>query len=197
MRYFVIFASVCLMLAWASVATAQVPGVGGNLGSPPSIDETYTSGIIGSEGNPIGIILDPNAGPWKKTFLGVGGGQLIIDEWLGIAGPPAWTDWDELILTPNWIWTAAQVVTPDQGILNGTISTKFQPNDFVVFNFNPPEMPGTKLHVTKTLTWSGGLPVPQNATVIVEQWPTPEPGTIVLLTTGLLALGLGYIRRRK
>jgi hypothetical protein len=212
MRYFVIFASAFLVLACMSVATAQTPGTGLSEGTIPGLSTEYTVPgttleIGGGVAGPVGIYLDPGAGPWKKTLIDVINGSLNLIEHIqislepsGLPGP-SWTDWDEQIMTPNWGWAAVPVPTvglSDDGNVTGTISTKNIniPNDFVEFDFNPENNPAV-LTVTKTLVYTGPGPVPGKATVVVEEYPTPEPGTIVLLTTGLLALGLGYIRRRK
>jgi hypothetical protein len=223
-RYSVIFASVFLVLTCMSVATAQMPGASGDdtkITDPALINDYAVIGTtieIGGpgQGGPVGMYLDPNAGPWQKTFFGVINGSLNIIEHIVIGanptvnppGPP-WTDWDELIKTPGWHWQINPVPTltlsdhPIDPPIPGIVSTNGvpgNPNNFVVFNFAP-ENPGVVLTVTKTLVWNGPGPAPLPGTpasnVLIYEYPTPEPSTIVLLISGLLALGLGYIRRRR
>jgi hypothetical protein len=215
MRYIVCLTGMFLVLVCTSVVVAQVPGLSGDPSKTPGIIEYYTNGNIGSEDNPIGVYLDPNAGPWIKNFLGVNGGLFNINEWVAIVGDPnypnppgpPWTDWDEQIMTPGWIWAAnpapnADVYTWDainmRWVLKKSVAEAANStNTFVEFDFIPPESPNELLNITKTLVWSGPGSAPVNATIVVWQWPTPEPGTIALLATGLLALGLGRVWRRK
>jgi hypothetical protein len=195
------------MLACASAAMAAAPAASGDQVTPSWIEDvSATSGSvdIGSPGG-VGIYLDPTAGPWQKNIFGISVSPLPIHEIIAILpaptglNGPSWTDWDEQILTPGWSWAAQPTVTlSDDGIVFGTVSTKVNQNDFVVFNFNPAENPGATLTISKALVWNNGVGLPpQNSMVTIIEYPTPEPGTIVLLISGLLALGLGYIRRRK
>ena len=212
MRYFVILTSAFLVLAWTSVAMAvPPPSASGNLsGTQSPVDEysgTGTGPVDIGGGTGIGIYLDPNAGPWQKLIVGISVSPKTILEGINImadpnyipAPGPAWTDWDEQIMTLGWHWANASLVItePDLSTKNviGVISTKVNPNDFVVFNFIPAENPGATLAITKNLVFNAGVPVNQNCLII--EYPTPEPATIVLLISGLLAFGLGYIRRRK
>jgi len=215
MRNFVFFASMFLVLACTSVSTAQFPGLSGNPNGTPGMEDYYTNGYIGSETNPTGVYLDPNAGPWIKHCW-VNNGVFNFNEWVQIQndptyptqpGPP-WTDWDEVIKDPsgNWSWqatapTKVDVYTYDSSnnpvykktVLEAANST----NTYLEFDFNPPEFPVELLNIQKTLVWSGPGSAPVGTYVTVWEYPTPEPATIVLLISGLLALGLGYIRQRK
>ena len=196
MRYLVILSSVFLVLAWTSVATAQ-HGISDVQPSPSWIDSIDVGGgstlDIGSGqgGQPIPIFYDPLAGPWQKV-LGNFVAPLTINEAITIApGGPNWTDWEEQILTPGWVWAGGASLT----ILgDGTANVTLPNQQTVKFDF-PSQGVGTTLIINKVLQWNGG----GNPTmpVTINEWPTvPEPGTIVLLISGLLALGLGYIRRR-
>ena len=214
MRYFVIFTGTFLVLACASVAMAVAPAASGEQVTPSWTEEfSATSGHVDiGGGTGVGVYLDPNAGPWQKIIFGIFVSPLPINETINIMadprtipplpGGPAWTDWDELILTPGWGWANASLVItePDQTqkTIAGTVKTILNPSDFVEFDFNPAENPGASLFITKSLVWNGPpgqMPLP--STVIINEYPTPEPATIVLLISGLLALGLGYIRQRK
>jgi hypothetical protein len=218
MRYLIVFSSVFLLLACASAAMADPAHAGPNLTvSPdPSLPD-WASGSSGevniddTSNGASGIYLDPNAGPWVKQFVGMlGVNSIKITEKVHIQGnpltpgQPPWTDWDELIdpiKNPvGWQWVtapAAPTVTPSDDVnVTGTIKTVYNTNDFVEFDFNHAENPGVVLTIVKYIKWTGA-PGANPQQVWLDQYPTPEPGTIVLLTTGLLALGLGYIRRRK
>jgi hypothetical protein len=213
MRYFVFFASMFLVLVCTSAAMAGLASGDFTKPTDPTLPDFFsaTSGeAIIDLGGTGGIYLDPNAGPWKKQIVGIGVNPLLIHEFIPIgAAPgsnppgPSWTDWDELIdpiLNPvGWQWAAnpAPTVTlSNDGNVVGIIRTKNNPNDFVEFDFNPAEAPGNFLTINKWLVWTG-LPAQNPGMVWIDEYPTPEPSTIVLLISGLLALGVGYIRRRK
>jgi len=200
-RNFVIFTSMCLMLAWASVASAVAMGVSGDHTTPAFI-EYYSGGgtssiDVGSSGSPIEIYYDPSAGPWQKIFqnyVAAPDKHLNVNEVVDINQGVSWTDWDEQIVSLGWVWGPNSTLTlsNDPTVVNGQVSVD---QKTVVFDLPAPEGPGTVLTITKTLWWVGGGGAP--ATVTINEWPTvPEPGTIVLLMTGLLALGMCYIRRR-
>ncbi|MGA2060118.1 MAG: PEP-CTERM sorting domain-containing protein [Thermoguttaceae bacterium] len=201
MRYLVILSSVFLVLACTSVAMAQIPGIGDKQ-TTPSWQETINVGggstvDVGSVGNPVGIYLDPNAGPWQKTFANFVAPLTINEAILIGAAPgsnppgPPWSDWEEQILSAGWVWAGgASLSVLGDGVYNGNLSAD---QKTVEFDF-PAQAPGTTLVINKVLQWNGvGNPI---LPVTVNEYPTPEPATIVLLISGLLALGLGYIRRR-
>jgi hypothetical protein len=214
MRYFVIFAGMFLVLACTSVVMAAP--VSGDFTKPtdPTLPDWFSAtsgGVDIGGGTGIGIYIDPKAGPWLKQIVGISVSPLPITETVNIVADPAtipplpggppWTDWDELIMTQGWQWApnASLTITESDGItvknVAGILKTVNFLNDLVEFDFNPAENPGASLFITKQLRYNGpGLP--QNATVWIAEYPTPEPATIVLLISGLLALGLGYIRRR-
>ena len=162
-----------------------------------------TVNIDNGTGGPIDINYDPSKGPWQKNFWLQNNQQsLTIIEVMHVSQIPAWTDWDEQIFgggPGGWQWVdnpAPLCQFSGNGLgqadLVGTIDAL---KETVVFNFTQPEVPSTILTITKTLHWSGQGAAPNS--VFVSQWPTvPEPSTIVLLISGLLTLGLGYIRRR-
>jgi hypothetical protein len=157
---------------------------------------------IGSAGNPVGIYLDPNAGPWQKTLANFVA-PLTINEAIKIMadpktipplpGGPPWSDWEEQILSDGWVWAGGGSLSIlGDGTYNGTLSAD---QKTIEFDF-PAQVPGTTLVINKVLQWNGGVGSNPIMPVVVNEYPTPEPGTIVLLISGLLALGLGYIRRR-
>jgi hypothetical protein len=200
MRNFVTFASVFLVMAWVSVALAAVPpGISGEQQTPGWIESIDVGGgstvdIGSAAAGPIQIFYDPTKGPWQKTLTNFVA-PLTINEAIQIApGGPNWTDWEEQILDPGWVWAGgASLSVLGGGTYNGTLTAD---QKTVEFDF-PAQGVGTTLVINKVLQWNGVVGQAPR-TVTINEWPTvPEPGTIVLLTTGLLTLGLGYIRRRR
>ncbi len=209
------------VLVVVTAAPAQTQGFGASGGSGPSMESDHymdSSGdgwTIGSEGDSIQVTFDPDAGPWIKTLVGPDGGGFYADdtgqfwpqsytltEWILIGPGPDWTDFHEEILTPGWAMSAimtvnglppaggAEVITfPDWPNSGGAIDWYFDPLG-----------PGTVVKFDKTLSWEGDPDVNGNlffGTITMIQYPTiPEPGTIVLLASGLLMV-LGYAWRRR
>lgn len=166
---------------------------------------------IGSANNGVGVSLDPTAGPWIKTLLGINGGPVNADdtgytnpnsyqlvENLVIGGNLPWTDFHEIVLTPGWnigaLITANGAPVPglnvDLTYTNGSTTL-----GSVTMTFDP-LLPGTQLLLRKQLIWVGDPNVIGNlfsGIVKVAQYPTPEPATVVLLAA---ALGLVATARR-
>lgn len=181
--------SICMVavfVIWVAAANAvpvPVIGASGEL-TTPSLVESYDVGggstiDIGSAqgGGPIQIFYNPNAGPWQKIF-GNFVAPLTINEAIQIAaGGPNWTDWEEQILTPGWVWAGGGSLSIlGDGTYNGTLSADQQTVSFLF----PAQGVGTNLIINKVLQWNGqGLP---QMPVTINQWPTvPEPSTVLML----------------
>jgi hypothetical protein len=191
------------MLAWASTATADI-GLSGDVNQIPGQDQSFDLGgssfINIGISSPFEIYFDPTKGPWDKTFTNFTW-PLHITENIHVSQGVAWTDWDEKILTDGWIW--ASNPSPQVDLTGNTIGQVIgdisADGHTVVFDFSPALQPCTYLTITKTLVWTGGgdpgvVPGP----VTIAEWPTvPEPGTLVLLLAGGVALAATEWRRRK
>jgi hypothetical protein len=210
-----------VMLVLAFGTTGWAADVGGGSGSSTYWTEGMNSQggwDIGSGGGPVGISLDPNAGPWIKTLTAANGGGFPADdtgytapngygpivENLVITGNRSWTDWHEDILTPGWVWGMNFFDIPD-----GLGGWKAAPGldvthdpavwqihgEGVSFTFNA-LAPGTLVKITKSIVWVGNPNVIGDlfwGTVTISEYPTPEPATLLLLALG----GLAVVRRRR
>lgn len=193
------------ILASASVAQPISINAGGGGGTstqtdvpmdPPGSGPGWT---IGDPNNPVGVTLDPNAGPWTKNLQGVDTSlysrdQIYdLDEFVIIDGDSAWTNWEENIITSGWEWA----VDPIARLRNGNIPPGFSSSfsgQLAVMLFDP--LPtGTMIEIFKQLKWTGtgnfsGTPI------TVKEYPTPEPPTIAILSAGLAGMGFFRILRR-
>jgi hypothetical protein len=188
-------------------------GVGPPLGGNPTTHHLSGGGwTIPDLGNPRQpVIRDPNGPPWPKILTDVGGAALVanpgatffIHERLIIDGTRDWADWHEEILDPGWEWNPA--VNPSDLHANGVTAPGLNVNitpgtstqgGIIDFTFNSLP-PGTLVDIYKTITYSGaGLPVPAppfQGHIRILEYPTPEPGSALLLGAG----GLVLLRSRK
>jgi len=199
MRPSYLLSGLALALALAGTARADPVLASGDTTKP---SETIIVTPVSSNVYEIGaaarvdVTYDPNAGPWIKTLVGVDPGPVTnptpaqLIENLHVVGR-AWTDWHQEITTPLWHWLVEGI---NINIPNTTwvFSNEFRTVDFI---FPNPLPESTQITISKWFSGPAGTG-PQN--VVIQQWPTvPEPGTIALLLTGLLAAGLGYIWRRR
>ncbi len=185
-------------------------GVGGN--SPTNttytIQRIYTTpeeplewgARVGSWGNPIGVELDPFGPVWSKGFnTNTGepilpGERIAISETLLVQGARPWTGWGARILTDGFAWYdsggfPAFTVLRNDGSGSPVPGLSVQyigPAAIGVFN---PLMAGASVQVFETVIYTGTQPF--SGTLQLEQFPIPEPST--LLSFVLLAL---LLRRR-
>lgn len=127
---------------------------------------------------------------------------LTLNEYLTVgAGGPAWTDWHEEILTPDWQWGVVSISTPGAvGPANLTIN---QSGPKVDFYFDP-LVPGTDVDIRKELFFNGTF-TPQMASdflsghfaIRVAEYPTSVPEPVALPLVGLALCGAAMVRLRR
>jgi hypothetical protein len=143
---------------------------------------------------PVWIYNSPRVGQWQTTCNNAENQLSFIKNML-IAKNPAWTNWNEQIMTPGWRWKGNPIVTSsDNGPIAGTISAKFNTNAFVEFDFIPLVNSGVTLSIAKPLLLTLGGQSP--GTVVIDQSPTgPEPGTLAPSHSGEATLvAISWIR---
>ncbi len=191
---------VSILLAAAGPAWAQ--GVG-NLASLPTQFQTTAPPtgftIINPAGGPIPVERDPLGPVWPKHLTGPNGQPFQaaafqafpVQEALLVAGTLPWKDWHAEIVNPNWSWTAPSILV-NGAVPSGLTITNIPGNALeggsLSFNFDP-VAPGSTVIIAQTLLYTGP-PAVFNGTVRVNQYPTPEPASCLLLAAGsVLALG--------
>ncbi len=212
-KFVAVASAVVLAVTLAPAAWGFTSGSGTGTGVSGSYNSNSSGEWnIGSIQNPIGITLDPNAGPWTKTLGDINGnpiqaddtgsvwkaGPFPINEFVVVQGNLPWTDWHEEIVTPGWNWGPAFITVngqPPPGMVHNIVNQDW-PNrgGKVWWTFNPLP-PGTVITISKDLWWVGN-PNVQGDTfsgyITINEYPTPEPTTLALLVLG----GLAMIRRR-
>ena len=128
---------------------------------------------------------------------------IRLNEYLTVGPGPAWTDWHEMILTPDWEWGSATLATPNAPTALTNLTTSLMPQQ-VDFFFDP-LAPGTDVDIAKDLFFTGNL-TPQlqqdflagELTVRVSEYPTsvPEPGAACMaLLVAVTAAAIGMRAR--
>ncbi|MEZ6190498.1 MAG: PEP-CTERM sorting domain-containing protein [Phycisphaerales bacterium] len=185
------------LLLTSSVAMAQ-----GTASGPFTIHVVDPGPVvnIGSLINPFPIDLDPVGPPWFKNvgdpnFLVTGASDLAFNETIINVGTEPWYDWHELILSPpvgmpqsNWLTVKVLV----NGTPIGFSSTGLGTPALDLFGFSQPVLPGDILQIQKTVEVfsTAGF---SGAFLRIQEYPTPEPASLALLSLGSLAV----LRRRK
>ncbi|MHB8484404.1 MAG: PEP-CTERM sorting domain-containing protein [Candidatus Acidiferrales bacterium] len=213
-----------LFLLCAHVPVASASGtasVGCGPGSGSTVETTCTGNIVNS-GNvyntSVGIFVSLTAFTCTSncTFDSTIGEELTVNNepWLfhfsatnGGTGTFVFTDFDGVAGGPDFRLTgiiSSLTVTPGPGVGQNTLTMTIVPQ-FVGFGYEagPGNPPGLLLKQTVS-GWTGTLTIIDPGGNVVGMTgnvnytslptPTPEPGTLLLLGSGLT--GIGFIRRK-
>ena len=188
--------AICSWLVLAGPAAAQGVGNGATLPTVFPVYSTYHFEISDpATGGPIPVVLDPLGPPWRKVLdlgplVAVPGQPFTVHELLQVAGNLPWTDWHEQFLTPDfkWIPTANLLVN---GIQPVGLGISPLPAPVINFTWPNPAGPGSIVDISKTFMYTGPAGTVFQGKILVQEFPTPEPATLVLLCAG----GFGLLRR--
>jgi len=121
------------------------------------------------------VSLDSNFGPWQKNLvpesgvpIQVGNPQILFDvEETIMVGPGiSFTDWHEVIVTPDWIWQVGSTSITPQG-------TIIENGNEISITFDNPVNPGDLIEITKTLQYVGqGSEISNANPLVLMQNPT-------------------------
>ncbi len=199
-------ASLFVLGVAAMAGSVYAQGVG-NLPALPSVFPqlgTVPGWVIGGATGPIPVVLDPNGPKWLKHLTDPNGGLVVaqpgqvftLSESLVVAGNLPWSDWHEEILTPGWEWLPPSLVLANGVPATNLAATYLPPTatagGVVSFTFDP-LAPGTLVDIRKQLEYVGVPGTVYIGPLDIAQYPTPEPGTLALLSLA----GLAVLRRRR
>jgi hypothetical protein len=221
---FVLAAISALVVTCVSTATAQPIVSGGNFAAPSTELDVPWLGLQTEKYQVnASIIHDPSAGPIVKHFasppttlvdsqpfpLVINENITIVSE--GVPSPHHVTDWHEAIFTKGWVWylpgdpgsagwfpEGTTLITRDGQPWASTVQPG--PNPLILDVVFDPIEPGHILDIHKALLWVGnGTNTiwgddPDETFIEVREYPTPEPGSIVL--AGLAAVLVAVVRKR-
>lgn len=195
------------VLALAGLASAQVAPI--TAGQAPEAvlittevpwDDGWT---VGSESEPIPVIIDPEAGPWGKALIipesqtaPFQGGPLT--EYLVVEGFP-WEDWHEEILVEGFVWSPNATInywdpqSQSYQPLPGLSTQLDQTGQVIWFDFDPVPV-GTPIVIEKFIQLPQGQSLPPDTAFIpLAEYPTPEPASLGILAGGAVMM----LRRRR
>lgn len=165
----------------------------------PNTSHNVDPGLIvevGTPINPIPIDLDPLGPPWTKTIndpnlLLLNGGPLDLNESIINVGTEPWYDWHEHILpdatgaVPG-LWSSVQMAVNGNPIGFNVIGLGTA--DLWLDTFSQPILPGDVLNVRKIIDVFPGIPGAFQQPIVIQEYPTPEPASLALLSLGSLAV---------
>ena len=196
-------------LAFLGVQASEaglVQGVQPPDGESQLVDFAGDGWVIGSPSNPVEIIPDPSAPPWRKILTGVpqdagGAPPRTHSEWVLIGPGPDWIDYHlELTVSDGWQFFGGAVLDELGNTIPGLSPDFTQPPGPLPvglvqdFTFDP--LPaGTLIQIVQPIAC--GLPAGCTAaTLEIEQYATvvPVPAAVWLFGSGIL--GLVAVARR-
>jgi hypothetical protein len=160
---------------------------------------------VGTPAAPIPIDLDPVGPPWNKSIddpndFVVGIQKLDIIESIINVGTEAWADWHEILLPPP----AGLTPTTWENVIGlsvngntiGFTATGLGTQFLTLDGFSQPVLPGEILGIHKQVLVDGNIDAMGGPLIRMQEYPTPEPGTLALVAICGLAVVRSRWRRR-
>jgi hypothetical protein len=152
---------------------------------------------------PFPIDLDSTGGPWRKSISSdpaagfIGTGSFTMIETIQNVGTEPWYDWHEQ-LYPGGIGVTFTGAGVTSITVNGnpiTFNQVFVSGTMDLDTFSQPVLPGDVMVIEKDITTTSNVVGPGKTLFLIDEYPTPEPGSAALMGTGAL-LVLRRIRQR-